>query len=335
MILVTGATGRLGHQVVRALRSVGLEVRCLVRKGSEYFWLNDTGSAYFFGDLRDPASLGRALRDVRHVIACHGVRVERTDNDHRRVNAEGSVALFEAARARGVEHLVYVSCAGVESGGDVPAFSSKRVAEAALVESGLSYTILRPGLFVENFADLARRVEANGSVFLPGAPDTPVSPIYTRDLALMAMASLDLPAVKNQVVTVGGPEALTVRTAFERMCAANGLPADAWRMPAPGLRAVAALAQPLGRRWTNHVRALAVYFAHPSAVSGEEMAQRFGIPLTPYDEAARAAFTARHPSEDPTAREEKVVHRQFTATIYEPGTIRWDDLPAGPPPRRD
>lgn len=335
MILVTGATGRLGSQVVRVLRSVGLDVRCLVRKGSEYFWLNDTGSAYFFGDLRDSASLGRALRDVKQVIACHGVRVERTDNDHRRVNAEGSIALFEAARTRGVEHLVYISCAGVESGGDVPAFSSKRSAEAALVESGLAYTILRPGLFVENFADLARRVEANGNVFLPGAADTPVSPIYTRDLALMAMASLDLPAVKNRVVTVGGPEALTVGSAFERMCAANGLGTDRWQMPPAALRAISGLARPLGRRWTNHLRALAVHFAHPSAVDGEEMSRIFGIPLTAYEEAARAAFALRHPSEDATARDEKVVHRQFTATIYEPGTIAWEDLPAGPPPRRD
>lgn len=335
MILVTGATGRLGHQVVRVLRSVGLDVRCLVRKGSEYFWLNDTGSAYFFGDLRDPASLGRALRDVRQVIACHGVRVERTENDHRRVNAEGSIALFEAARSRGVEHLVYISCAGVESGGDVPAFSSKRTAEAALVESGLSYTILRPGLFVENFADLARRVEANGNVFLPGAATTAVSPIFTRDLALMAMASLDLPAVKNRVVTVGGPETMSVDEAFKRMCVANGLGADHWSMPPVGLRALAGLVRPLGRRWTNHLRALAVEFSHSSAVDGAEMSRLFGIPLTAYEEACRAAFTLRHPSEDATARDEKVVHRQFTATVYEAGTIAWEDLPAGPPPRRD
>jgi uncharacterized protein YbjT (DUF2867 family) len=314
---------------------VGLDVRCLVRKGSEYFWLNDTGSAYFFGDLRDPASLGRALRDVRQVIACHGVRVERTENDHRRVNAEGSIALFEAARSRGVEHLVYISCAGVESGGDVPAFSSKRTAEAALVESGLSYTILRPGLFVENFADLARRVEANGNVFLPGAANTAVSPIYTRDLALMAMASLDLPAVKNRVLAVGGPETMTVEDAFNRMCAANGLGTDHWSMPPVGLRALAGLVRPLGRRWTNHLRALAVEFSHPSAVDGTEMSRLFGIPLTSYEEACRAAFTLRHPSEDATARDEKVVHRQFTATVYEAGTIAWEDLPAGPPPRRD
>ena len=49
MILVTGATGRLGGQIVRLLRAAKMDVRALVRAGSEYFWLNDTGCTYFFG----------------------------------------------------------------------------------------------------------------------------------------------------------------------------------------------------------------------------------------------------------------------------------------------
>ncbi len=335
MILVTGATGRLGHQIVRALRSVGLDVRCLVRKGSEYYWLNDTGTAYFFGDLRDPESLSRAMRGVKHVVAAHGVRTESTDNHHKNVNAEGSVALFEAAKKRGVAHVVYVSCAGIEHGADVPLFTAKRAAEEALVGSGLSYTILRPGIFVQNFADLARRVEANGNVFLPGKKETAVNPVHTRDLALMCMASLDLASVKNRIVHVGGPETMTVGDAFRRMCEANGLPASAWNVPPSALKAVAALARPAGRRWTNRVKALDVLYSHDCVVDGPEIGKLFGIPLAPFEEAAVAAFTERHPSEDPTARDEKVVHRQFTATIYEPGVIKWDDLPAGPPPRQD
>lgn len=335
MILVTGATGRLGNQVVRVLRAAGLEVRCLVRKGSEYFWLNDTGSAYFFGDLRDPQSLSRALRDVQHVIAAHGVRNETTDNHHKNVNAEGSIALFKAAKARGVQHLVYVSCAGADVGGDVALFAAKRAAEHELAQSGLSYTVLRPGLFVQNFGDLARRVETNGNTFLPGRPETKIAPIHTRDLALMCLASLDLPAVANRVVEVGGPETMTVADAFRRTCEANGLPGSYWRMPPVGLKALGKLARTVGKRWQNRAEALAVLYANDQGVESGKMAELFGIPLTPFNEAAVAAFTERHPSEDPLAREEKVIHRQFTATIYEPGTIQWDDLPAGPPPRQD
>jgi uncharacterized protein YbjT (DUF2867 family) len=335
MILVTGGTGRLGNQIVRVLRSVGLDVRCLVRKGSEYFWLNDTGAQYFFGDLRDPESLSRALRDVKYLIAAAGVRVEQTDNHHKNVTADGNIALFDAAKARKIEHVVFVSCAGAGEPGDVPALTAKRAAEDHLVASGLSHTILRPGLFAANFADLARRAEANGNIFLPGRPTAKVSPLHGRDLALMCMASLDLPSVRNHIVEVGGPDALTVADAWKTMAEVANVPADHWSVPPAGLRALATLARPLGRRWANHLRALDVWFSRDSAVDGAALAERFGIPLTSFRDAAAAAWADRHPSEDPLAREEKVVHRQFVATVYEPGTVKLDELPEGPPPRRD
>lgn len=335
MILVTGGTGRLGNQVVRALRSVGLDTRCIVRKGSEYFWLNDTGSAYFFGDLRDPQSLRRALRDVEFVIAAHGVRVEKSDNHHKNVTAEGSMALFDAAAERGVKHVVFISCAAVAHGEDAPGMVAKRAAEEHLVKSGLSYTILRPGLFAANYADLARRLEANGSVFLPGNPQARQSPVHGRDVALMAMAALDLPAVKNQAVDVGGPDVLTIEEAFKIMCEVAGLAPNYWRMPPAALKTTAILARAAGRRWQNYLKGLEASYSHDHVVDGAAVASTFGIPLTPFREAAKAAWADRHPGEDPTAREEKVVHRQFTATIYEPGVIRWDELPEGPPPRQD
>lgn len=335
MILVVGGTGRLGNHIVRVLRSVGLDVRALVRKGSEYFWLNDSGCAYFFGDLRDPQSLSRALRDVQYLISCAGVRVENTQNNHKTM-ADGHIALWEAARARGtVEHVVYVSCAGAADPGDVPAFTSKKAAEDALIGSGMSYTILRPGLFAANIADLLRRVEFNGSVFLPGNPDTRITPVHGRDVALMALAALDLPDVKNQIVEIGGPETMTVREAFEIGCQEAGLAPNFWKLPPSGLRTLAMVTQPLVKRWTNHFKALEAQFANDHVVDGNAIAERFGIPLTPYREAVRTAWQERHPSEDPIAREEKVVHRQFVATIYEPGTTKWDELPDGPPPRQD
>jgi uncharacterized protein YbjT (DUF2867 family) len=335
MILVTGGTGRLGHQLVRVLRSAGADTRCLVRKGSEYFWLNDTGCAYFFGDLRDPASLSRALRGCEYLVAAHGVRVEKTDNNHRNVNAEGSIALFDAAKARGVRHVVFVSCAAVAEPGEVPLLTAKKAAEDHLIASGLSYTILRPGLFAANFADLARRAEANGGVFLPGRTAARVCPMSGRDLALMCAASLEAPGLRGQVVEVGGPDVLTVEQAFRTMCTVAGIQPAWWKLPPAALRAAALLARPAGRRWTNHLHALEAHFSHDRVVDGAALSARFGIPLTSYKEAAIAAWEERHPGEDPTAREEKVVHRQFAATIYEPGVIKWDDLPDGPPPRQD
>jgi uncharacterized protein YbjT (DUF2867 family) len=335
MILVVGGTGRLGSQIVRVVRSVGLDCRCLVRKGSEYFWLNDTGTNYFFGDLRDPKSLSRSLRDVKHVIAAAGVRVERTDNNHKNMTVDGHLALWEAAKARGVEHVVFVSCAGAGDPGDVPLFVAKKTAEDALIASGLAYTIFRPGLFAANFADLARRSEYNGSVFLPGKEDTQVTPIHGRDLALMCLGATEAPEARNRIFEVGGAETLTVKEAFERTCRVAGIEPNYWPLPPTGLRALGMLAKPLISRWANHFKALEGQFAHDHVVDGKAIADLFGIELTSFDEAAKDAWANRHPSEDPLAREEKVVHRQFVATIYEPGTAKLADLPDGPPPRQD
>ena len=60
------------------------------------------------------------------------------------------------------------------------------------------------------------------------------------------------------------------------------------------------------------------------------LAQTLGIPLTPYAQALAECLAEEDLSLDPEARDTKVVHRQFQATVYEPGEILWSDLPEGP-----
>jgi uncharacterized protein YbjT (DUF2867 family) len=337
MILVVGGTGRLGNQIVRALRDDGHDVRALVRKGSEYFWLNDTGTNYFFGDLRDSQSLHRALRDCDTVISSASVRLESTDNNHKTL-ADGHVALWEAAKARGVSRAIFVSCAGVANGGDIAVFSSKRASEDALAASGIPWTVFRPGLFAANFADLLRRSEHNGSVFLPGRPDARVAPMHGPDVAAIIAAALS-PEYRDvgldEVIDLAGPDMQTVEAAWKTACEVAGVKADFWKMAPSSLKLVAAAVRPIVRRWANHFESLGVHFGTDQSADGSASAARFGVALTPYRDAIASAWADRHPGEDPVAREEKVVHRQFVATIYEPGTVKFDALPEGPPPRQD
>ena len=149
MILVTGATGLLGGQIVRTLRQGGADVRALVRMGSEYYWLNDTGCTYFFGDLRNPTSLRRAVRGCSHVIHATNIRKETTDNHHTVATLEGSKALIDFAKAAGVEHFVMASCMGAAGDYPVPAFQTLRQVEEHLQGSGLSHTIVRYSLFAD------------------------------------------------------------------------------------------------------------------------------------------------------------------------------------------
>ncbi len=334
-VLVTGGTGRLGAHVIRTLRESGVEVCALVRRGSEYFWLNDTGCDYFFGDLRDADSLRRALRGCTDLVAVASVRRERTDNHHGNVTADGNVALFRAAAERGVRNVVFVSCAAVRHAPEVPHLRAKLVAEQALRESGLRWTIVRPGLFADNLAELLRGTEHNGAAWLPGDPSTRVRPVHAPDVARICVAALDSPRADRQVLEVHGPEAMTLGTAWERAAAACGMPSTRWALSPRALGVLARAARPLGRRWQHRLDAVSAFYAHaaPDVASGEDAV--LGVPLRGFDAAVRDAFTLRHPGEDPSARDEKVVHRQFASTVYTPGTVRWSELPAGPPPRRD
>ena len=334
MILVTGATGRVGEQVVRTLRRLKLDVRSLVRKGSEYFWLNDTGCSYFFGDLRDELSLKRATRDVEYIIACSGVRTESRDNNHASVTLDGHRRLFEIAQERGIKRVVLLSCAGADRDYPIPAFYSRKQAEDLLIGSGLSYTILRAPLHEQHFLDYAFRVKDRGSVALPGAGDGALYPISTRDLALMLVSSLDLDATRDRIIDVGGPEAISPRQAFTLACEALGVPAQGRPLPGPAVALGSRLGRPV-RRFANQLSEMHRWFSEDFPLDTAQLKATFGIPLQGFQAALAPAVETMNIRRDPELREKHMVHPQFYATVYEPGTARLEDMPVGPPPPRD
>lgn len=328
MILVSGATGRVGGQVVRTLRRLNLDVRALVRKGSEYFWLNDTGCRYFFGDLRDPASLSRAMVGVRHVVICANVGLERRDNDLEAVVVRGSAALLEAARDAAIQRVVLVSCLGVDRPGQVVAFQARRRAEEQVQASGLDYTILRASVHEGPFLELALRAHDGRPALLPGPGDNRLSPLASVDIGRMAAASLDLSTVLNRVVDVGGP-VMSAREAYGMAAEALGVQGRARSLPGPALALGCGLGRPV-RRYANRLAELRRWFSEDLVASDEATSSTFGLRLTPLATAMRQEGARMLQLRDPEEREKLTVHRQFYATIYEPGQARLADLPDGP-----
>jgi len=108
---VTGATGFLGSHVARALAEQGAELRLLVRPSSELRNIADLNAERALGDLRDPASIEKALSGcevVFHVAADYRLWVRDPDQMYRS-NVEGTRTLLEAARKQGVRRVVYTS----------------------------------------------------------------------------------------------------------------------------------------------------------------------------------------------------------------------------------
>jgi uncharacterized protein YbjT (DUF2867 family) len=334
MILVTGPTGRVGEQVVRTLRRLKLEVRSLVRKGSEYFWLNDTGSTYFFGDLRDELSIRRATREMEYLIVCSGVRLETKDNNHDSVTLAGHEALFRLAKERGVKRVVMLSCAGVDRDYAVPSFYARKGAEDLLVSSGLEYTILRTPLHEQHFLELAFQVRERGTAILPGPGDNVLYPVSTRDLALMLVSCLDQASVRNRIIEVGGLEAFTPRAAFEAACAALEVEPSGRSLPSPAAALGMRLGRPV-RRYANRLKEMRLWFSEDFALDTDALRQTFNIPFQGFQAALAPAAQVMTIRRDPELREKHMVHPQFYATVYEPGVAKLADMPVGPPPRRD
>ncbi|MGB9236117.1 MAG: hopanoid-associated sugar epimerase [Terriglobales bacterium] len=110
-VFVTGATGFLGSHVARALQAQGAELRLLVRPTSDLRNVDDLNAERVVGDLRDPASIEKALAGceaVFHVAADYRLWV-RDPVEMYRSNVEGTRSLLEAARKQGVRRVVYTS----------------------------------------------------------------------------------------------------------------------------------------------------------------------------------------------------------------------------------
>ncbi|WP_371494654.1 NAD(P)H-binding protein [Kitasatospora sp. NBC_00374] len=149
-ILVTGATGVLGREVLERARRAALPVRALTRRTE---LPEDPGDTWRTGDLATGAGLDRAFAGVRTVVHC------ATDVKHPKNDIAAARHLLEAARRVGVAHVVNISIVGVDRI-PFPYYRIKLEVERMLADSGLGWTTLRatqfPDLLSSAFSVLSR-----------------------------------------------------------------------------------------------------------------------------------------------------------------------------------
>lgn len=212
--LVVGATGLVGFDVCEQLTKSGQSVRAVVRTTSDQTKraaLERLGVELVEGDLKDVASLTRACAGIQSVISTASSTLSRQSGDSiESVDERGQLALVDAARRAGVEHFVFVSFR--DSRIQFPLTAAKRAVERALKSSGMAYTILQASYFMEVWLTPALGFDAaNGKVRWYGDGTQPISWISYRDVARAAAAAVSEPAARNQVVEIGGPQALSPR----------------------------------------------------------------------------------------------------------------------------
>lgn len=253
--LVTGATGFVGSHVARRLASRGETLRILTRPSSNLRALEDLPCERAEGDVRDPASLRRALEGVRRVfhVAADYRLAARDPQEIYRNNVEGTLNLLRAAREARIERFVYTSTVGtvaVPQASGLPDEStaarlnqmighykrSKFLAEQEALRAardGLPVVIVNPttpvgpgdwkptptGRMIVDFL--------NGCA--PGFVDTGLNIVDVEDVAEGHLLAAERGTIGERYL-LGGRN-MTLKEIFHALAAASGRPAPRWRIP--------------------------------------------------------------------------------------------------------
>jgi uncharacterized protein YbjT (DUF2867 family) len=287
MILVVGSTGMVGGLITRRLLEQGRDVRILVRPASDHAALVEAGARPVVGDLKDPASVRRAVEGVDTVITTANSAKRGGDDNVETVDRDGNATLIDAAREAGVKQFVFTTGLGSTPENPIPFIAAKGAAEQRLRASGMTFTILAATPFMEvwlGIVVLAPMFEGREIVYV-GDGTQRHSMVAIDDVASFAVAVVDHPEAANAYIPIAGPAPFSWRDAVASVERATGRKLEQRRLPpgefVPGLPdAVQGLVTMLG---TTEIQ-----------VDASDAARRFGVRQTTLDEAvdrtmARAA----------------------------------------------
>ncbi|GAA4227701.1 NAD(P)H-binding protein [Actinomadura meridiana] len=193
MILVSGATGNVGGELLRHLRAEGVAVRALTRDPARAALPADVDVDVVKGDFGSPQSLAKPFSGVDAVF------LMRSGNE---------TAVLEEAAAAGVRRVVLLSTLAVESRPESLIGRMHRDAEQAIEKSGLEWTFLRPGQFATNTRAWKAQLAVGDVVRTPFAR-VALPTIHPGDIATVAHVALTEDGHAGESYTLTGPEPIT------------------------------------------------------------------------------------------------------------------------------
>jgi uncharacterized protein YbjT (DUF2867 family) len=212
MILVTGATGNAGSQVVQALRARGASVRAFVRDAEKARHVFGDEVELVVGDFAHAASVQAALEGVKAMLLSCA-------DDPRRVEWETSA--IDAAAAAGVRRIVKLSTIGAAAGAPVAFWDWHGRVEEHLGSSGVPAVILQSSFYMSNLLAAAEQVASEGRLYAP-AGEARVAMIDPRDVGAAAAAALTGAGEDGQTYVITGPEAITWGQVAAELSSATG-----------------------------------------------------------------------------------------------------------------
>jgi (4-alkanoyl-5-oxo-2,5-dihydrofuran-3-yl)methyl phosphate reductase len=198
MILVTGATGNIGAELVKQLAATAKPLRVVTRNETKVSHL-DPRIERVIGDLHDPSVVRKAVQGVERIFLLPFL----FDSDH-----APERLLLEEAKKAGVKHVVMISSGAVRL--DVKGIARlHREKEQLVQDSGIPWTFLRPGAFMSNVLQWIPTIKSQSKVFNPTA-DGKSAPISPSDIASVAALAMTANGHEGQAYEVTGAQLLSV-----------------------------------------------------------------------------------------------------------------------------
>jgi len=289
-VLVAGATGFVGSRLVRVLKDAGNDVQALTRRPEGYEGAgNPVG-----GDVSDEDALASALAgcDAAYYLVHSLDSADFADKD-----AVGARTFGRAARAAGVQRIIYLGGLGEEGAGLSEHLRSRQEVEGLLGEAGVPVTTIRAGVIIGHGGlswELMRELVAHLPIMLtPRWVRTKAQPVGIADVVAYLSAVLELPETAGQVYEIGGPEIMSYEIAMHRVARVRHRPLIIVPVPL--------LTPKLSSRWLALVTSVDVQTAtnlvasmsNEVVVRDESLRRLIGLTPTPFDDAVRQALDER------------------------------------------
>jgi uncharacterized protein YbjT (DUF2867 family) len=212
MILITGATGNNGQELIRQLAATGQCVRALVRKPAEAAKLDGSNIEVVAGDFDLPETLETALQGVEKAFLLTPV-AERF--------VQWQKDFIQAAQRAKIKHLVKFSGMGAHARSASLLLKLHAETDEVLRSSGVPFTILQPNSFHQNMLSSANTIKAQGAFYWP-LKKASQSTVDIRDISAVAAKVLASSGHEGKTYIITGPEALSFQEAAEKLSSVLG-----------------------------------------------------------------------------------------------------------------
>lgn len=226
MILLTGATGKTGGELARQLNKADVPFSAIARSREKAAELLDMEADVVFGDLEDREFLSATMAGIEKAVLI----MPNVENQ-----LEVEKQFVDVAVEAGVQHILYQSSIESLPGSTNPITGIHVATEEYVKASGLAWTMIRPGFFMQTFAASAPRIKESGNIVLP-LGSAKLCATDLRDVAAVMVKVLTEPGHENQSYDITGPELLSMEEiaarftkVLEREYTYVDLPLDAFK----------------------------------------------------------------------------------------------------------